>query len=63
MDEERRRLEDALAEADLEVTIAKEVAEKYPHAPSAHERLRLAHEALDRVRRELAKVPGNGGPP
>ena len=60
MEDERRRLEDALAEAELGVTTAREFAEKYPHAPSAQERLRYASEVLRRLQGELAKLR-NGG--
>ena len=61
MEDERRRLEEALAEAELGVATAKEIAEKYPHAPSAQERLRYAHEVFRRVQGELAKLNGGTG--
>jgi len=61
VEDERRRLEDALAEAELGVSTARELAEKYPHAPSAQERLRYAIEVLQRLHGELAKLK-NGRP-
>jgi hypothetical protein len=61
VEDERRRLEEALVEAELLVNTTKETADKYPHAPSAQERLRYARELLRRVQGELAKLNGGTG--
>jgi len=55
MDQERLRLEGEVVRAEQRVTVAREMAERFPTVPHAHERLRHAEEELKRARCDLQK--------